>query len=86
MKRFSSRTYKIAGGVLLILILLFAFARSKSDKVSAAETTKTETIVVGPENVAVATTGAIMSGPSLSGTLEPEREAVLRAQVQGSVL
>jgi RND family efflux transporter MFP subunit len=86
MKRFSSRTYTIAGAVLLILILLFAFARSKSDKVSAAETTKTETIVVGPENITVATTGAIMSGPALSGTLEPEREAVLRAQVQGSVL
>jgi RND family efflux transporter MFP subunit len=72
--------------VLLVLILLIAFARSKSDKVSAAETTKTETIMVGPENIAVATTGAIMSGPALSGTLEPEREAVLRAQVQGSVL
>jgi membrane fusion protein (multidrug efflux system) len=86
MKRFSSRTYTIAGAVVLILILLFAFARSKGDKVSAAETTKTETIMVGPENFAVATTGAIMSGPSLSGTLEPEREAVLRAQVQGSVL
>lgn len=86
MKRFSSRTYTIAGVVLLVLILLIAFARSKSDKVSAAETTKTETIMVGPENIAVATTGAIMSGPALSGTLEPEREAVLRAQVQGSVL
>ena len=86
MKKFSSRTYTIAGVVLLVLILLIAFARSKSDKVSAAETTKTETIMVGPENIAVATTGAIMSGPALSGTLEPEREAVLRAQVQGSVL
>src|SRR5207302_3883032 len=38
------------------------------------------------ENIAVATTGSIMSGPTISGTLEPEREAVLRAQVQGSVL
>src|SRR5437762_14091090 len=27
-----------------------------------------------------------MTGPTISGTLEPEREAVLRAQVQGSVL
>lgn len=82
-----NRNYKIAGGVLLVLIVLFALnARSKSDKASAAETTKTETIVVGPENIAVAKTGAIMNGPALSGTLEPEREAVLRAQVQGSVL
>ena len=87
MKKFSSRTYKIAAGVIVVVLLLLAFnARSKSDKVSAAETTKTEAIVVGPENIAVATTGSIMSGPSLSGTLEPEREAVLRAQVQGSVL
>jgi membrane fusion protein, multidrug efflux system len=80
-----NRNYKIAGGVLLVLVVLFALnARSKGDKVSAAE--KTEAIVVGPENIAVATTGAIMSGPALSGTLEPEREAVLRAQVSGSVL
>lgn len=87
MNKFNSKTYKIAGGVILILLALFALnARSKSDKVSAAETTKTESIVVGPENIAVATTGAIMAGPALSGTLEPEREAVLRAQVQGSVL
>ena len=82
-----NRNYKIAGGVILVVLLLFAFnARSKGDKASAAETTKTDAIVVGPENIAVATTGSIMAGPSLSGTLEPEREAVLRAQVSGSVL
>lgn len=87
MKKFSRRTYKIAGGVLLVLIILFALqARSRTDRVSAAETTRTEAIMVGPENIAVATTGSIMSGPALSGTLEPEREAVLRAQVPGSVL
>src|SRR3954470_20854137 len=82
-----NRNYKIAGGVLLVVLLLFAFnARSKGDKANAAETTKTEAIVVGPENIAVAQTGSIMAGPALSGTLEPEREAVLRAQVSGSVL
>jgi membrane fusion protein (multidrug efflux system) len=61
-------------------------ACSKSDKVSAAETTKLETMVVGPENITVAANGSIMTGPSISGTLEPDREAVLRAQVSGSVL
>jgi RND family efflux transporter MFP subunit len=82
-----NRNYKIAGGVILLLLVFFLInARSKSDKVSAAETTRSETIVVGPENIAVAKTGSIMAGPALSGTLEPEREAVLRAQVQGSVL
>ncbi|HMI56327.1 MAG TPA: efflux RND transporter periplasmic adaptor subunit [Gemmatimonadaceae bacterium] len=85
--RITRRTYKISGGVLVALIVLFAiFARRKGDDVSAAETTKTETMVVGPENIVVATTGSIMTGPTISGTLEPERAAVLRAQVQGSVL
>jgi RND family efflux transporter MFP subunit len=87
MKKPSSKTYKIGGGILLVVIVLFAiFSRSKGDNASAAETTKVETISVGTENIAVATTSSIMSGPALSGTLEPEREAVLRAQVQGSVL
>src|SRR5438552_7008880 len=61
-------------------------SRSKGDNASAAETTKLEMITVGSENIAVATTGSIMAGPTISGTLEPEREAVLRAQVQGSLL
>src|SRR5438477_8414790 len=87
MKKISGKTWKIGAGVVIVLVALFAIlARSKGDNASAAETTKTETMVVGPENIAVATTGSIMTGPTISGTLEPEREAVLRAQVQGSVL
>jgi RND family efflux transporter MFP subunit len=61
-------------------------ACSKDDDASAAERAKNEAMVVGPENITIATNGSIMAGPTISGTLEPEREAVLRAQVAGSVL
>jgi RND family efflux transporter MFP subunit len=77
---------KGAAVVFAFSVLVAMSACSKGDNASAAETAKTETMVVGPENIAVASNGSIMTGPSLSGTLEPEREAVLRAQVSGSVL
>jgi membrane fusion protein (multidrug efflux system) len=73
-----------------VLLGLFAFAAlnacSKEEDVSAAERAKSETMLVGPENITVASNGSIMTGPLISGTLEPEREAVLRAEVAGSVL
>jgi membrane fusion protein, multidrug efflux system len=76
-----------SAAVLLGLSALAALnACSKGDKAAAAETAKAETMVVGPENISVASNGSIMTGPSISGTLEPDREAVLRAQVAGSVL
>jgi membrane fusion protein (multidrug efflux system) len=76
-----------SAAVLLSLSALAALnACSKGDKAAAAETAKAESMVVGPENISVASNGSIMTGPSISGTLEPDREAVLRAQVSGSVL
>jgi membrane fusion protein, multidrug efflux system len=86
MKQDRSILKKSAGVLLSLSALLAVNACSKGDKASASETTKTETMVVGPENIAVAANGSIMTGPSISGTLEPDREAVLRAQVSGSVL
>lgn len=41
--------------------------------------------VVGPENVAVVARDKVSSGPTLSGSLTPERAATLRAQAGGTV-
>lgn len=43
-------------------------------------------VTVGTENVAIATSEEIASGPSLSGTLTAERAAMVRAQVAATVL
>jgi membrane fusion protein, multidrug efflux system len=86
MKRDRTILKKSAAVLLSLSALTVVNACSKGDKASASETTKMETMIVGPENIAVAANGSIMTGPSISGTLEPDREAVLRAQVSGSVL
>ena len=86
MKQDRSILRKGATVLLSVCALAAINACRKGDNASAAEMAKAETMVVGPENIAVAANGSIMTGPSISGTLEPDREAVLRAQVSGSVL
>lgn len=42
-------------------------------------------MTVGAENVAVVRTDTIQSGPALSGSLQPERQATIRAEAAGTV-
>src|SRR3569623_2022209 len=55
-----------------------------------ADATKTAApatgMTVGPENFAIVKTQQIRSGPSISGSLTPEEQATVRAEVGGSVL
>lgn len=51
----------------------------------AAETGP-QPVTVGPENVSFASLEEISTGPAISGTLEAERAAAVRAEVGGSVL
>lgn len=52
----------------------------------AAPVATDSTMVVGPENVAVVKLAPIHSGPAISGTLTPEEQATVRAEVAGAVL
>jgi RND family efflux transporter MFP subunit len=45
-----------------------------------------EPTVIGPENIVVVTAEDIRTGPALSGTLAPEREATIRAELTGPVI
>jgi RND family efflux transporter MFP subunit len=51
-----------------------------------AEPAKTDAVVIGPENIVVVTQQEIRTGPALSGTLTPEREATIRSEITGPVI
>lgn len=77
-----SRTFPAAA--LLFAALLWISACKGG---SAAESdSSAATTTIGTENIAIVTNGVLQSGPTVSGTIAPEREAVVRAQVGGSVL
>jgi membrane fusion protein (multidrug efflux system) len=71
--------------ILAVAALTAVAACGKSDA-SASDSAATEAMLVGVENITIVTTGALESGPTISGSIAPEREASVRAQVSGSVL
>ena len=69
-----------------IIAALISLAACKGGSAADADAAATETATVGTENIAVVVSGVLQSGPTVSGNLMPEREAMIRAQVGGSVL
>jgi RND family efflux transporter MFP subunit len=70
---------------MTLVLALGTLAGCKGAGDSKAATTPTA-MLVGPENVAVVKAQQIRSGPAISGTLEPEEQATVRAEVSGAVL
>lgn len=68
---------------MISALALTANACGRGDEVTDGESV---VVTVTSENVAVVVRGRIQSGPSLSGSLEPERDAHVRAEITGSVL
>lgn len=71
-----------------ILVAVAVLAPAGCGRQSAAETAEAgrDEVSVGPENVAVVVSGKARTGPKLSGSLEPERRAAIRAEVGGPVM
>jgi RND family efflux transporter MFP subunit len=69
---------------MLVLALAAMAGCKRADTGNAATTTPT--MLVGPENIAVVKGEQLRSGPGLSGTLQPEEQANVRAEVGGTVL
>lgn len=71
---------------LVVLAAATAVTACGKNNDAAAASANANTITVGREAIAVVQRDTIESGPIVQGTLVPEREAKLRAQVGGAVL
>ena len=65
--------------------LAVATACGKSSADARAESAPASA-TIGPENVVIITSAELWSGPTISGSLAPEREATMRAQLSGPLL
>jgi membrane fusion protein (multidrug efflux system) len=80
-----TRAPRVTVALLLAAAALPATGCKKNDA-SGAELAKVETMLVGPENVTVVRSEQIRTGPALSGSLAPEQQATIRAEMSGSVI
>ncbi len=73
---------------LISLTLLASITAASACKKKDVAPTDAASVVqdIGPENIALVKNDTLRTGPQLSGTLVPEREARLRAEVSGRVL
>jgi membrane fusion protein (multidrug efflux system) len=71
---------------VFLLAAIVSIAGCKGGSAAEADAAAAETATVGNENIAVVTTGVLQNGPTVSGNLAPERQAMIRAQVGGSLL
>ena len=77
---------RMAALVVAAASLATAACSKKSDDAHAEVAAAPAAVTIGQENVAVVRLAPIQSGPTLSGSLAPEKEAAIRAQVGGTVL
>ena len=84
MQTFRTRAPRATTAAALGILLFNASACNRND--ASAEPAKTETMLVGPENVTVVRAEQIRTGPALSGSLSAERSATIRSEMSGAVL
>ena len=72
--------------VLAASILLLAAAGCRNRDASADTAAAANAVLVGPENVVIIAAQQIRTGPTLSGALQAEREATVRAEIPAAVL
>jgi len=79
----NARRYAIGGALLLITALASACSRGDA---SADTADAANAVLVGPENIVIVRAEVVRTGPTLSGAIEAERVATVRAEVPGAVM
>jgi RND family efflux transporter MFP subunit len=78
------QTRRIIGLALVAATASAAVSCRRGD--ANAEPAATESVVIGPENIVIVSNQEIRTGPALSGSLAPEREATVRAELSAPVV
>ena len=84
-----ARTFSRISSGALLLVALPALAGCNGDDANAADTSaaaRTAAVTVGAENVAPVRYDEVRVGPALSGSLQPELQAEIRAEMPGALL
>jgi membrane fusion protein (multidrug efflux system) len=68
----------LAGGIVVTI--------AGRTRVEAAAPREAPAVTLGQESIHVVESGAVSTGPVISGSLQPERKATVRAEVAGAVL
>ena len=71
--------------VFVLAAIAVSLGACKDKAVETGAASADPVIMVGRENIAVATITDLRSGPAISGTLEPKLDAKLRAEISGPV-
>lgn len=79
-------TNLVRGGLTFAAVVAVGGSLACKGTESAKSATTPNAMIVGPENIAVVKAEQIRSGPAISGTLQPEQQATVRAEVGGTVL
>jgi membrane fusion protein (multidrug efflux system) len=83
----SNRILRQAGLAAAIVISVFSLAGcGKGAAGKTAEAEKQAPMLISPEDVLTVSSNAMATGPSITGSIEPERRADLRAEVSAVVL
>jgi membrane fusion protein (multidrug efflux system) len=77
-------TANALGGLALLLVLIAATGCDRDE--ARAAPAGASAVVVGPENIAVVRLQDVRTGPSLSGSLQAEQEATVRAELSAAIV